>query len=350
MAENSSSRISYHQPTHHPRDADGDALNYTAYADAVCDILCNAKGENTGLTIGIFGDWGMGKSSVLRILEKQLTNSRELKKRFCLVKFNAWHYARQEDLWIALLRCIVRAVETSKIPLWKINCALWETRIETNPNFWKSFMQIITIGIALGGIFAAALYILSWIFSPTGQIVVALSGGLGAFLGYLLTLTWKSVVAVVQNKIDFSVPSFAAPGFDQGEPLRVADFHRDFETLVKTVGACKTIVVMIDDLDRCLPDQVVHVLEAVQHFGFDKSLDEKQPEHPSIIFIIAADRTAIQRAVSGRNKAHYPESEPEYLRTNSHEYIEKIVQVPFVLPPLTRIKLGELLDRVAGFV
>jgi hypothetical protein len=344
MPENSDSHVLYHHPTHHPQDDDGDALDYKDYADAVCDNLCNARGENTGLTIGIFGDWGMGKSSVLRMLEKRLTN---LGDRFCLVKFNAWHYARQEDLWTALLRCILLTVETDRImPLWRVNYDLWHKRLDTNPLFWKSSRQIFIIGIILGLIIAGAIYALARIDSSAGRIALALSGGLVTFVGYVLKFTWTSVVAVLQNKLDLHIPSLAAPGFDQGEPQRVADFHRDFETLVKTVGARKTVVVMIDDLDRCPPDEVVHVLEAVKHFGFDRSL---YTDHPCIVFVIAADRKAIHRAVSGYFKNYFPEAEPEKVRQFSHEYIEKIVQDPFVLPPLTRIKLGGLLDKVAGF-
>jgi len=76
----------------------------------------------------------------------------------------------------------------------------------------------------------------------------------------------------------------------------------------------RRLVVFVDDLDRCLPDKAIQVLEAIKLFV----------DAPDCIFVLGLDQEAIERAVQKR-----------YLgEVKAHEYLEKIVQVPFILPPI----------------
>jgi predicted KAP-like P-loop ATPase len=156
--------------------------------------------------------------------------------------------------------------------------------------------------------------------------------------------------SVLNGNIGIKVPSITRPGFDRSQPLLMDNFRDDFRTVIRTVGQKKMIVVLIDDLDRCPQNQVVPVLEAIKHFGvddWDDPRDKKSnPDDRALIaFVLAADRRAIERAVAGHYKNYRQHMDSAEAGRFAREYVEKLVQVTFDLPPLTREQLIELLPR-----
>lgn len=105
----------------------------------------------------------------------------------------------------------------------------------------------------------------------------------------------------------------------------VHQFRNDFEKLVNATGMDR-IVVLIDDLDRCLPRHIIENLEAIKLF-----LDV-----PKVAFVIAADETIVSSAIRSELPTIYGQSDQE---KNGAEkigryYMEKFIQIPYVLPKL----------------
>lgn len=88
-----------------------DLLGFDSYADAIADFIKNPKTEKP-LTIAIDAPWGMGKSTLMRMIGKRLTpDAKDLSpSSMCTVYFNAWKYAQDEALWAALAIEILRQV------------------------------------------------------------------------------------------------------------------------------------------------------------------------------------------------------------------------------------------------
>lgn len=335
-------------PSHHPHGLTGESLDYVDYANAICQILTKLEASNTGLTVGIFGDWGMGKSSVLRMVKETLLRENQDKDRL-VIEFDAWRYSQQEELWLALLRKILRGIEShpkARLSLWTLNWSLLKNRLNTNPVFWRNFRSLIFMAIgAIFLLFAAAIVFVVVLAKPADNPLWVFLGGAGAFLAFWAKAVWKTLGNFLRGKIDINLPSLTRPGFDRGQPLVMDDFREDFRTIVQAVGGNTPIVVLIDDLDRCPFDQIVPVLEAIKHFGFD-DVDESQytrQDGAPIAFVLAADRRAIEQAVAGYYKNFREQMLADEAKRFPREYVEKVVQIPFELPPLTRIHLERLL-------
>ncbi|HEX9334176.1 MAG TPA: P-loop NTPase fold protein, partial [Anaerolineales bacterium] len=95
MPNDSKTYIVNDQPT------ETDALDFTPYVETLVDII---KTGNTPLTIGVFGTWGSGKTSLMRMVR------RKLPKKFTVAWFDAWKYDKEETLWRAFLLSVLLAV------------------------------------------------------------------------------------------------------------------------------------------------------------------------------------------------------------------------------------------------
>jgi hypothetical protein len=83
----------------------------------------------------------------------------------------------------------------------------------------------------------------------------------------------------------------------------------------------KRLVVLIDDLDRCMPDTIIETLEAIKLFLFV----------PHTAFILGADERLVKYAVRRR----FPELPGERAEVG-RDYLEKLIQFPIRIPPLGR--------------
>ncbi|TOP07584.1 KAP P-loop, partial [Vibrio parahaemolyticus] len=95
------------------------------------------------------------------------------------------------------------------------------------------------------------------------------------------------------------------------------------------------LVILVDDLDRCLPDTAIATMEAMKLFLF----------MPKTAFIIAADETMIEYSV----RRHFPNlSEEVGGIAYTRNYLEKLIQIPFRIPALNENETSVYLSLLAS--
>lgn len=87
-----------------------DYLNFDYLIDAVESIAMDAK--LTPSTIGVYGDWGSGKSSLMQMVEEKI--KAEHKEDACCIRFNGWLFEGYEDAKTAFCGSILDALRTEK--------------------------------------------------------------------------------------------------------------------------------------------------------------------------------------------------------------------------------------------
>src|SRR5713101_3760504 len=91
-------------------ETDRDFLNFTGVADTVAEIVVQAGGRP--ISIGVSGAWGVGKSSMIRLVRKSLESRATNGERdFVFVEFNAWLYQGYDDARAALMEVIAETLE-----------------------------------------------------------------------------------------------------------------------------------------------------------------------------------------------------------------------------------------------
>ncbi len=119
-------------------------------------------------------------------------------------------------------------------------------------------------------------------------------------------------------------------------------FQQSFEQLVKAqvLDKNRQLVVFIDDLDRCLPEKAIEVLEALKLF-----LDV-----PGCIFFLGVDRAVIQKGIRVKYQGFLVDSDDlavanRRIPISGDNYLEKIIQLPFHLLPLAEDRVKEFIEK-----
>jgi hypothetical protein len=112
---------------------------------------------------------------------------------------------------------------------------------------------------------------------------------------------------------------------DNDIPTVVRKFREDFEKTIGKTGL-KSLVILIDDLDRCNPERIIDNLEAIKLFL----------NVPKTAFVIGADERIVRHAIECRYKTpNIHSTEIEQYKGIVTDYLEKLIQVPYRLPRLS---------------
>ena len=266
-----------------------DLINVAHLKWAISKTLQNP--EMLPVTMGVFGDWGSGKTSLLRLVHNELQD----KDNHLCLWFNSWLFEGYEDAKAALLGTIIEEIHRNRTLTEKakklVNRLL--RRID-----WFSVMGLVGRGAVS---FTLGVPELESIAAST-TIQVAASG-------------IPKILKADKEKNGDEPPS---PSAIRNE---IRQFREDFAELL---GETKisTLVVFIDDLDRCLPETTVSTLEALRLFL----------SVPNSAFVIAADERLVELAVQTRYGR-----DSSGIRNVARDYLEKLVQVPVRIPPLSHI-------------
>ncbi len=267
-----------------------DLLYYEAIAQTIVGLI--KESGDKPMSIGIHGDWGAGKSSVLLMTEEAFSSDPDV---LCL-RFNGWQFQGFEDAKAALLEKIVIELRDARSGFEKVKEKAKDllSRIEYLKLGKKALPWAITLytGLPHPGVLKDAVTALKALGTTPDEI--------GSAVG--------------------SVEGLLKPGTERKVPEELRAFEREFRELIE-VAKLEKLVVLIDDLDRCLPETSIETLEAIRLFLFA----------PKTVFVIAADEGMIQYAV----RKHFPDlpqsSGPVGYAQN---YLEKLIQVPFRIPAL----------------
>lgn len=286
-----------------------DLLNNEAIATTIIGLL-SARPDHP-VTIGVHGDWGAGKSSVLEMIEAGFANTDDV---LCL-KFNGWRFQGFEDAKIALIEGIVTGLIKKRPALTKAAAAVKDV-----------FSRIDWLKVAKR---AGGLAMTAFTGIPTPDQIGAIVGSLEALVADPANIATKENLTAAVDE----VKAVLKPGESKNVPEEVEAFRKAFDRLLKDAGI-KQLVVLIDDLDRCLPDTAIETLEAIRLFVFTART----------AFVVAADEAMIEYAV----RKHFPDlPDSTGPRDYARNYLEKLIQVPFRIPALgeteTRIYVTLLL-------
>lgn len=368
-----------------------DWLNYGQYANALWSRVQHGfalegeraarRQDNTAtpsgdpLVVGIYGEWGVGKSRLLelvyaraaaasatecaqRVLDPAAYAHSPALRLTVPVWFHPWKYEHEQHLAVPLLMHLADAVgtalndadtlaertkeqlqaiggKTQAVAEALVEGAQWIRKAAKVAHAVASHNLVKTAtGIAAGfvGLGSSAEKALDWIGETSKQLAGSgddvdgpekdKGGDKGA-----------AKANAPKRAAGDSTPSASADGryyYNVQKYLR--EMARITPESATALGLALrdpiqlNFVVFIDDLDRCLPEKAVEVLEVI------KTVLNTE----NFAFLVALDDEVIERGISHRYRDYRFEGAKPQMPITGFEYLEKIVHLPFRLPQLTR--------------
>lgn len=283
-----------------------DLLNFTVVAETAAQLVRGSAGEP--ISIGVSGNWGTGKSSLVKMISNSLKNSLTKEgstdQKYIFLEFNAWLYQGYDDARMALLQSVAdKLVEESQ---------LRKTHIDKAKEFAKRVNWFRVGGLILPTVSSALVG--GALAGPVGAVIGAVGG-----LFQAGTMPTPADLQKLKDAYGLLHPELAGLLKEKEEkslPQEIAELRKTFEELLSSMDL--TLVVLVDDLDRCLPRTAISTLEAMRLLLFLRRT----------AFIIAADEQMIRGAV----RAHFDDVElTDNLVTS---YFDKLIQIPLQVPRL----------------
>lgn len=289
-----------------------DLLRFQYLSQTIAKVIRNERLLPT--TIGVFGDWGCGKSTLLKLVEKSFETDDDT----CVIRFNGWLFDGYDNAKSALMGTVLEEiksyVETNKTLSAKLGDDFKSTcqRLFRRVDWMKAAGTATKLALPL---------VLAALIDPS--LITASAMGIGAWKN--LTSTLEKIKTNPNGKELEELQKLAAeytkdsPAPTESARTNILEFRKEFAELIK-MTELKRVVIMIDDLDRCLPETLIATLEAVKLFLFV----------PNTIFLLAADELLVQYAI----RQQIP-IEPDATRDVGRDYLEKLIQIPVRIPKLS---------------
>ena len=224
---------------------------------------CDAR---DGLVIGLFGEWGSGKTSVLNMTMNEIKNmGEESENEPLIVTFSPWNYSDKDNLISLFFRNLINNLDTT-----------------SNNKIKRKIGKVLTD-------YADCLDALA-VLSPLGGILV-----------------------------NILKPIIKTQGTNLMEVPNLDSTKEKLETILKESN--QKIIVVIDDIDRLTNSQIRDIFHLAKQVG----------NFPNIVYILSMDREIVCRALQ------------EIHNIDGHEYLEKIIQVPFEIPQMSKGKVQDYL-------
>ena len=302
---------------------DQDRLKFDHYAGVLAEIIREA---DTPLTLGVFGPWGSGKTSLLRLIKDALDEGDgESKSR--TLWFDAWTFDKEDALWRALILLVLKTLR-KELP------ADSDDALKKLDDLEASLYRDVDRQEA-GGV------TLDWektgkaAVSGLTRLTLSLVPGIGTFLAKTAEEAQKQLSGGTLDSL-FDAVQRKRREIHREHIESLEQFQQGFAELLKEhfLRKDRRLVVFIDDLDRCLPEKAISVLEAIKLF-----LDA-----PGCVYVIGADRDVIEQGIRVKYKDFFV-GEAAATPITGDFYLEKIIQIPFHMPPLQEERIRDFIDQ-----
>ncbi|MEJ9219793.1 P-loop NTPase fold protein [Paenibacillus glucanolyticus] len=269
------------------KSTSGDKFQYTQVAEVICDVL---EQNNFPVHIGLFGPWGSGKTSVIKLLENKIESDSNISEKYLIKTLSVWKFADDAP---SLHRKIVRQVQAELGVVNDEGLSVESTNTETATGSGIFSLLIKSRLFKM----SALVYLLILTATFVVNIVVNLPG----FNGILVTLTSAATAALVISSLKVFSGNFqisnqvarkniALQHSDQYE----ARFEASVEQYLKENNG-KNLILVFDDLDRLPPKQLLAALNTIKTFLHSSNC----------AFILPCDETVLRNGI----KAAFEEKE-----------------------------------------
>lgn len=262
-----------------------DILNREKIVDPIFELLNHMSDNGISTSFAINGPWGCGKTFVLDLLQEKLENYQSESSgdnKYFVIRYNCWNYDYYEEPLIAIVSSLLSIID-NKIKIFPDSKRLKEAE----------------------GILKAA-----------GEVLVTIGSA-----------TIKNATGVDISKAYELIKTGKHSGDEEYKADNQYDIYFCFKQVMERLSDALerianeySIIFLVDELDRCLPEYAVKVLERLHHLTGESS---------KIITIISIDKKQLMTSIN-----------QIFGFENTEKYLEKFIHFEI------KLNIGSVSDRV----
>ncbi|WP_256403464.1 KAP family P-loop NTPase fold protein [Halorubrum salinum] len=325
----------------HP--AEVDQLGFQPYVTAVKYFLTNDETEPP-LTLSVEGEWGSGKSSFMSQLRRELEEEGET-----TIEFNPWKHEQQEALWASFALTFVESLKSS-VPWYKrpgkFAMISWRRLLsETSNGALAKFAAILAISVVvvLSGLWFWLNIGIEWVSASSATTGLNLRfwlGTSGVVVSILATVDLsRRAYGVWATSINRSFKKHLNdPSYRERTEFLQA-FQSDLERILDTYAGNDPVYVFMDDVDRCTVPKAADLM---------RSINLMVSSNSDLIFIIGLDRERVAAGIAAKHETllnHINDETEDEAIDFGYQYLEKFIQIPFVVPEPKKEDIQKLVRR-----
>jgi predicted KAP-like P-loop ATPase len=245
-----------------------DFLDRKDFAENISNAILNyTDADSSSLTIGLYGKWGSGKTSIINMITENL----ESKENIIILQFEPWIFSDTQQLISNFFKEFAKAVKHK-------DSADEAKKIGEELEIYATFFEPISL-----------------ISEPT-----------------------VSILSSVSSKV-FSTIGRASKRWGELKSKSLSDTKLSIEKHLQKLN--KKILIIVDDIDRLNNTEIRQIFQMIKVLG----------NFPNTIYLSSMDREVVVNALS------------EVQKGDGSEYLEKIINVPFVVPSISNEEVRKFL-------
>ena len=261
-----------------------DCLGMEKRCKGIADFISHCS---TPMTLAIQGDWGMGKTSCMKIIGKHLEKS--LKEKMCIIEFNTWQFSvlgNDEKIIVDLLQTMIDQLEA------------WLEKLNIKDDNINRKMDEAKKGIVSMANITASFLKELFLDSTAGKIAASIAEN------------------TVKDPIAFLNSIIGAPATRTQTVIEMKKKVEELiDAIIKNPKTGDRVFIFIDDLDRLDPRIAVELMEGLKNFADCKNC----------VFILAIDQSVVERGLRAK-------FDKDFDQAKAKKFFDKIIQIPFALP------------------
>ncbi|BFM14303.1 hypothetical protein R50073_04860 [Maricurvus nonylphenolicus] len=301
-------------------DVKNDRLEFKPIALAMSRFLRNER-TRPPLTTAIVGQWGCGKSSLMKLICNDLT-----KHQIRPVWVNAWHHQNETQFLAGLLERIRQEALPPTFSaanlIFQFNL-LW-LRVQKNPA--RSIAALALLIVPLGYWMTTGNFIIpdETIVSGKSTDLAKHSPWLSALMSFGITvsLVGTNIANLTGNTWFKKLIGANRKPLDLRSMIGLREqFIGEFEDLCKALSPT-TLTIVIDDLDRCNEKRILDILETVNFLV----------SNGHCYVIMGMEEEPVVKAIANYYRNTHIGLSEEELQAKAHRYLEKLVNIEVPVP------------------
>lgn len=245
-----------------------DILNRTPVIERLIDVLQGLRSNRQSMMFSLNGKWGSGKTFVLNLLANRINevnqNQSDGEMPFCYIRYDCWKYDYYAEPLISLVSAMQDAIQNQ-----------------------TTTGSIDYVGDELKD---TAKKLCEWAIETGSSFVQAQTG-----------------INISQILLKLINDDSEKRNKDFDATFSVTKALNDLRKIMEEVNHKYTLIIVVDELDRCLPEYMIRVLERLHHLF--EGLE-------NIIVIIATDRQQLEHTI----KSIFG------METDAASYLQKMIQ------------------------